>query len=73
MELKLSNLSKPDHKRWKLIADYLLYTGLPTINAFFLFLEAKQLVPANFALWGVIVSNTLISLFKGTTKFTTNE
>ena len=68
--LKLSNLEKPSNKKWKMIADYLLYTGLPAINIFFV---AVQPVSIEFSLWGAAVSNLLIMLFKGTTKFTAEE
>ena len=68
--LKLSNLDKPSHKGWKRVADYLLYTGLPAVNIFFL---AVQPVSAEFSLWGASIANLLIMLFKGTTKFTADE
>ena len=64
--LKLSNLNKPTNKKWKLIADYLLYTGLPAINIFFL---AVQPVSTEFSLWGAAISNLIIMLFKGFSKF----
>jgi hypothetical protein len=65
MELSLDNINKPSHKKWKLIADYLLYTGLPAINAFFL---AVQPVSTEFTMWGMGISNLLIALFKGMSK-----
>jgi hypothetical protein len=68
--LKLENLEKPSNKKWKKVADYLLYTGLPAINVFFL---AVQPVSTEFSLWGAAISNLLIMLFKGATKFTTDE
>jgi hypothetical protein len=67
---KYENLKKPSHPIWKKIADYLLYTGLPAVNAFFIYLEAKTIVSTEFALWGVAISTLLITLFKGGTKFT---
>lgn len=67
MTLKLSNLSKPSDKKWKLIADYLLFTALPAINIFFV---ALQPVSPEFSLWSVGITNLLIALFKGATKFT---
>lgn len=67
MNLSVQNLSKPSNKKWKLVADYLLYTGLPAINVFFL---AVQPVSIKFSLWGASISNLLIMLFKGATKFT---
>lgn len=66
----IKNLKKPDNKKWKNIADYLLYVGLPAINIFFL---ALQPVSPTFSLWGAALSNLTISLFKGATKFTVNE
>lgn len=73
MNISIDNLKKPSDKRWKKIADYLLYTGLPAVNAFFIFIEAKQMVSAEFALWGVALSTLAIALFKGATKFTAEE
>ena len=68
--LKLSNLDKPSDKRWKRVADYLLFTGLPAVNIFFL---AVQPVSAEFSLWGAGISTLLITLFKGGSKFTADE
>jgi len=70
MNLSIANLNKPTSKKWKRIADYLLYTGLPAINVFFL---AVQPISAEFSLWGAAISNLFIMLFKGATKFTTEE
>jgi hypothetical protein len=67
MNLSFKNLEKPSNRKWKAIADYLLYTGLPAINVFFL---AVQPVSVEFSLWGAAISNLLIMLFKGATKFT---
>ena len=65
--LKIENLKKPSDKKWKRIADYLLYTGLPAINLFFLTIQPVNL---KFSLYGIAISNVLIMLFKGATKFT---
>jgi hypothetical protein len=62
MDLKYSNRKKPDNKKWKKVADYFLYTGLPTISVA---LVALQPVNPEFSLWAVV--------FKGLTKFTTDE
>jgi len=70
MNLSFENIDKPSSKKWKMMADYLLYTGLPAINIFFV---AVQPVSIEFSLWGAAVSNLLIMLFKGTTKFTAEE
>ena len=70
MQLSVDNLSKPSNKRWKLIADYLLYTGLPSVTIFFV---AIQPVSPEFTLWAIAISNLLIALFKGLTKFTQEE
>ena len=67
MNLSFKNLDKPSSRKWKIIADYLLYTGLPAINVFFL---AVQPVSVEFSLWGAAISNLIIALFKGATKFT---
>jgi hypothetical protein len=66
----LQNLKQPDNKKWKKVADYLLYTGLPAINIFFVTIQP---ISAEFSLWGVAISTLLISLFKGATKFTVDE
>lgn len=67
MQLSINNLNKPSHKGWKRIADYLLYTGLPAINVFFV---AIQPVSPEFTIWALAGSNLLVALFKGATKFT---
>lgn len=63
----VKNLNKPSNRKWKLVADYLLYVVLPAINAFFLTLQP---ISEKFSLWGIAISNLLITLFKGLTKFT---
>jgi hypothetical protein len=68
--LSLSNINKPSNKKWKKVADYLLYTGLPAINAFFV---AVQPVSPEFTIWAIAGSNLLIALFKGMTKLTAEE
>ena len=73
MKFAVENLDKRSHPVWKKIADYLLYTGLPAVNAFFIYLDAKEMVSTEFALWGVALSTLAIALFKGATKFTTAE
>lgn len=70
MDLKLENLKKPSDKKWKLISDYLLYTGLPAINAFFIAMAATGVFDIKLCFWGVSGTNLLIALFKGLTKFT---
>jgi len=70
MDLKLSNLDKPSNKKWKKVADYLLYVGLPALVIFF---TTLQPVNPTFSLWGVAISALLISLFKGAVKFTSDE
>ena len=70
MNLKFENLQKPSNKKWKLIADYLLYTGLPAAVVFF---TTVQPVSERFSLYGIGICTLLITLFKGTTKFTSDE
>lgn len=70
MNLKLENLKKPSDKKWKRIADYLLYVMLPAINVFFITVEPVSPV---FSLWGNAVAVFLITAFKGLTKFTVDE
>ena len=69
-KFKLENLKKPSNKKWKLVADYLLFTALPAINIFFVTLQPVSL---EFSLWGVAISSLLIALFKGVTKLTADE
>jgi len=73
MELKISNLDKPSNKKWKLVADYLLYTALPAINVFFVAMAATNVFDIKLCFYGVAGSNLLIALFKGATKFTADE
>ncbi|NLH62240.1 MAG: hypothetical protein GX452_12650 [Ignavibacteriales bacterium] len=70
MKLSIENLNKPSDRKWKRVADYLLYTALPAINIFFVTLQP---VSAEFSLWGAAISSLLIALFKGMTKFTAEE
>ena len=70
MQLAFENLDKPSNKKWKLIADYLLFTGLPALNIFFV---SIQPVSPEFSLWAIAISSLLIALFKGITKFTADE
>jgi hypothetical protein len=70
MNLSVNNLGKPSDKKWKKIADYLLYTGLPAIVAFFV---AIQPVNLTFSLYGIAITTLLITLFKGATKFTVDD
>jgi hypothetical protein len=67
MALSINNIGKPSHKKWKLVADYLLYVALPAITVFF---AALQPVSVEFSLWGVAISTLLASLFKGFVKLT---
>ena len=49
MKLKFENLNKPSNRKWKFIADYLLYVALPAINIFFVTLQP---VNTKFSLYG---------------------
>lgn len=66
--IKVENLGKPDNKKWKLLADILLYI-LP--------LEAIAIqtmpVSADTKNWILFSIAVLTPLFKAITKFTTNE
>jgi len=70
MQLSLDNINKPSHRKWKKIADYLLYTVLPAINVF---LVGVQPVSPEFTIWAMGVSNLLIALFKGASKLSAEE
>lgn len=70
MQLSRENLKKPSEKKWKKIADYLLYTGLPAVNAFFITMQATGAFDIKVSFWGISITTLLITLFKGLTKFT---
>ncbi len=70
MKLKFENLNKPSNRKWKAVADYLLYVALPAINVFFVTLQP---VNTKFSLYGAAITTLLITLFKGLTKFTAEE
>lgn len=70
MQLKYTNRKKPDNKKWKKIADYFLYTGLPSISVA---LVALQPINLKFSLYAVAAINIIIVVFKGLTKFTAEE
>lgn len=73
MNISVNNFSKPSNKKWKKVADYLLYTGLPAINIFLVAIQVSRFVSPEFSLWAIAISNLLIALFKGFTKFTAEE
>lgn len=68
MEFKLENLKKPSNKKFKMIADYLLYT-LPLISAGLMAIPIEDVLK----LWIVFGLNTVVILIKGATKFTAEE
>lgn len=70
MKLSVENLKKPSHKKWKRIADYLLYTGLPAAVVFF---TTIQPVSEKFSLYGIGLCTLFITLFKGASKFSSDE
>lgn len=70
MQLSIDNLTKPSEKKWKRLADWLLFTVLPSLNVMFLYIESKDVVSPEFAMWGVAITSFLIPCFKGLTKFT---
>jgi hypothetical protein len=69
MEFKISNLNVPSNKKFKKIADVLLYT-LPLYSGAILLLEASA--PKFALICNFIVTLTVITL-KGLTKFTAEE
>jgi hypothetical protein len=72
-QFKFENLNKKSHPTWKAVADYLLFTGLPALNVFFIAMQATGLFSLKLCFWGVAGTNLLIALFKGLTKFTADE
>ena len=66
---KLENLKKPTNKKWKSIADYIIYTILPgliTATAFMPISESAQ----KWIIYGI----TILSIgFKALSKFTVEE
>ena len=68
MELKYENLSKPSHKGFKKVADFLLYT-LP------LYLGAVMALPVSdtIKLWITFGFTIVTVTLKGLTKFTSEE
>jgi hypothetical protein len=68
MELKLENLKKPSNKKFKRIADYLLYTH-PLISGALMAIPIED----SLKLWVIFGLNTIVILIKGATKFTAEE
>lgn len=66
----LKNFNSPDNPKWKKVADYVLYTGLPAVNGL---LASTQPISPKFTIWSMAFSNMLIALFKGLTKYTKDE
>ncbi len=68
MVLAIENLKKPSNKKWKLVADFFLYT-LP------LYLGAIMALPINedYKLWVNFSVTILIVTLKGMSKLTSEE
>lgn len=66
--IKVENLGKPDNKKWKKIADIALYT-LPLYDAVVLGMP----IPDLYKSWIITVLNTTVVIFKGVSKFTSDE
>ena len=69
MELKLENLNKPSNKKFKKIADVLLYT-LPLYSGAIAVLADSA---PKFALWANLILTLTVITLKGITKFTAEE
>ena len=67
-ELKLSNFNKPSNKKWKLVADSLLY-ALP---AYTLLITVSPL-PENIRLWSNFIISATVITIKAVTKLTAEE
>ena len=68
MIFRLSNLDKPSNKRFKAIADFLLYT-MPLYLGIILTLPLSD----NIKMWINTGFSFIIITLKGLSKFTTNE
>lgn len=66
---KLENLNKPSNKKWKMIADILLYT-LPLYSGAIAVLADSS---PKFALWANFTISMIVITLKGLTKFTAEE
>jgi hypothetical protein len=66
--LSISNLNKPSNKKWKTVADFLLYT-MP------LYLSAILAIPVSedIKLWSNFIITVIIVTIKGISKFTSEE
>ena len=64
----LTNLKKPDNKKWKLIADIALYSLIPIIP-----LVASMPISDNAQKWIIVGINLLVIGFKALSKFTSDE
>ena len=64
-EFKFSNFGKPSNKKWKLVADTLLY-ALP---AYTLLITVSPL-PEGFRLWANFIISALVVTIKAITKLT---
>ena len=69
MELKYSNINRPSNKKFKKIADTLLYC-LPLYTPILAGLEP---VSPEFTLWAITIINVTVVTLKGITKFTAEE
>lgn len=69
MELKLENFNKPSHKKWKLIADFVIYTGIPGITGAIMAIPISD----NLQKWLIFAITMLGLAFKLITKLTIEE
>ena len=68
MMLKVENLNKPSNKKWKLIADIMLYS-LPLLNGIIVTMPLED-VWQKWIMFGV---NIAIVAFKTVSKFTSEQ
>lgn len=68
MMLKVENLNKPSNKKWKLIADIMLYS-LPLLNGIIITMPLED-VTQKWIMFGV---NITIVAFKTVSKFTSEQ
>lgn len=65
---KVENLNKPSNKKWKMIADVMLY-ALPFLSTAILTIPLSD----NAQKWILFGVNVVIIVFKAISKFTTDE
>ena len=69
MKLSVQNLKKPSHKKFKLYADYILYSVLPAVTSAVLLMPISD-TAQKWTIYGLTILSVVI---KGLSKFSSED